>query len=77
MITAYVRVCRGLLTALVVLMCRYGDFGQMFEKMLRDSPDEQWDLFFPVDGHWPTAEQFASYQVPSLTLTLLLHVRVH
>ena len=41
----------------------------MFEKMLRDSPDEQWDLFFPVDGHWPTAEQFASYQVPTLTLT--------
>ncbi len=47
----------------------------MFEKMLRDSPDEQWDLFFPVDNHWPTAEQFASYQVPTLTQTLLLHLR--
>ena len=35
----------------------------MFEKMLRDSPDEQWDLFYPVDGDWPSAEQFASYQV--------------
>ena len=35
----------------------------MFEKMLRDSPEEQWDLVYPVDDHWPTAEQMASYQV--------------
>ncbi len=47
----------------------------MFEKMLRDSPDEQWDLFYPVDGNWPSAEQFASYQVLTYTLAPLMHPR--
>lgn len=34
----------------------------MFEQMLREAPEEQWDLWYPVDGQWPSPEQFASYQ---------------
>jgi hypothetical protein len=51
---------------------RYGDFGQMFEKMLREAPEEQWDLWYPVDGKWPPPEQFASYQAghPKYSLAL-------
>ena len=55
-----------------VLVSRYGDFGQMFERMLRDVPDEHWEVFYPVDDHWPSAEQMASYQVLKDTLALLL-----
>lgn len=44
----------------------------MFEQMLRDAPDEEWEVFYPVDDHWPSAEQMASYQVLRDTLVLLL-----
>ena len=52
------------LTFASLLMCRYGDFGQMFDRMLRDTPEEQWDIFYPVDNNWPTVERLASYEVP-------------
>ena len=45
------------------ICCRYGDFGQMFELMLRQAPEEQWDMVYPVDDEWPSADQMASYQV--------------
>ena len=38
-------------------------FGQMFEVMLRQAPEEQWDMVYPVDDEWPSADQMASYQV--------------
>ena len=47
----------------------------MFERMLRSTPNEQWEVFSPVDDHWPTAEQMASYQVLRQTLAPLLHLQ--
>ena len=35
----------------------------MFEVMLRQAPEEQWDMVYPVDDKWPSADQMASYQV--------------
>ena len=35
----------------------------MFEVMLRQAPEEQWDMVYPVDDEWPSANQMASYQV--------------
>ena len=35
----------------------------MFELMLRQAPEEQWDIVYPVDDEWPSAECMASYQV--------------
>ena len=50
--------------------CRYGDFGQMFDVMLRQAPEEQWDMVYPVDDEWPSADRMASYQVGAQRLLL-------
>ena len=44
--------------------CRYGDFGHMFEQLLRTQDSgEIWDVFYPTDDQWPAEGALESYKV--------------
>ena len=48
----------------VKFRCRYGDFGHMFEQLLRTKDSgEIWDIFYPTDDQWPADGELESYRV--------------
>ena len=43
---------------------RYGDFGHMFEQLLRTKDSgEVWETFYPTDDQWPADGELESYKV--------------
>lgn len=41
---------------------RYGNYGDMFIKLLKDSEDETWDLFFVFEQDSPSDDILAKYE---------------
>ena len=44
---------------------RYGDYGALYKELLQDRDNnEEWHVWYPVDNHFPTAEDLAGFKVP-------------
>lgn len=43
---------------------RYGDYGALYKELLQDKDkNEEWHVWYPVDDHFPTAEDLAGFKV--------------
>ena len=49
----------------VCLLDRYGNYADMFLKLLKDGNDETWDLYFVFEEDCPPDEVLANYEVKS------------
>ena len=50
--------------------CRYGDYAAMFLKLLKDSNEEVWDIYYVFEKNSPTDETLATYKVSAY----LMHI---
>lgn len=52
-------------TSVKQLLCltRYGNYGDMFIKLLKDSEDETWDVYFVFEKDSPPDSVLANYEV--------------
>ena len=48
--------------SMYVVACRYGNYADMFLKLLKDSEDETWDTFFVFEKDSPPNEVLAQYE---------------
>lgn len=49
----------------VCLIDRYGNYADMFLKLLKDGNDETWDVYFVFEKDSPPDEVLANYEVNS------------
>jgi len=49
----------------VCLLDRYGNYADMFLKLLKDGNDEIWDVYFVFEKDSPPDEVLANYEVKS------------
>lgn len=52
--------------------CRYGDYAAMFLKLLKDTNEEVWDIYYVFEKDSPTDETLAKYKVSAC----LMHVNM-